>query len=88
MMGLLSAMDALLNLPMENLLEQIAVADEVKQALLNHEGNLGMLLDDTKNFMTGEWEQLEHQSESEDLAAAYGQSLCWVIEAMKDLHNV
>jgi c-di-GMP phosphodiesterase len=42
--GILSLMEALFASPMEKILEQIAVADEVATALLRHEGILGDLL--------------------------------------------
>jgi c-di-GMP phosphodiesterase len=42
--GIMSLMEALFASPMENILEQIAVSDEVAVALLRHEGLLGELL--------------------------------------------
>ncbi|WP_019140730.1 EAL and HDOD domain-containing protein [Noviherbaspirillum massiliense] len=42
--GIMSLMDALFGLPMENILEKISVADEVRQALLHRSGIYGDML--------------------------------------------
>ncbi len=42
--GIMSLMDALFGQPMENILEQISVADEVRQALLERSGTFGEIL--------------------------------------------
>jgi EAL and modified HD-GYP domain-containing signal transduction protein len=42
--GIMSLMDALFGQPMENILEQISVADEVRQALLGRSGTFGEIL--------------------------------------------
>lgn len=88
MLGILSGMDAMLNLPMEELVCQLALSGEIKEALLDQEGELGTLLEDVKSFMSGAWDNLERPSESSHLATAYDQSLEWVIDAMKELHSI
>jgi EAL and modified HD-GYP domain-containing signal transduction protein len=42
--GLLSVLDSLMDTPMEHLIENITLADEIKSALVSHTGNLGELL--------------------------------------------
>ena len=44
MAGIMSLLDALLGIPMEEVLEQINVGDEVNEALISHQGKLGHLL--------------------------------------------
>lgn len=44
MTGILSLLNTLLNMPMEEIVEEISLRDEVKQALLYREGQLGRLL--------------------------------------------
>lgn len=44
MTGLLSLIDVLLGTPMKEVVEQLNLADDVRQALLAHEGSLGLLL--------------------------------------------
>ncbi|MES2354481.1 MAG: EAL domain-containing protein [Pseudomonadota bacterium] len=70
MTGILSLVDALLEMPREEIFDEILVADEVKEALLHGTGKLGQLLRLT--------EKLEVDSEievDELLAAAPGLSL-------------
>lgn len=45
MAGIMSLLDVLLGIPMEEVLEQINVGDEVNEALISHQGTLGRLLD-------------------------------------------
>lgn len=44
MTGILSLLDALLGIPMKEILEDIPVVDEVHEALISHRGTLGSLL--------------------------------------------
>ncbi|NIV33942.1 MAG: diguanylate phosphodiesterase, partial [Anaerolineae bacterium] len=43
--GLFSALDALLDMTMEQVLENLPVSEQIQQALLHHEGLAGHLLD-------------------------------------------
>lgn len=44
LVGILSLMDAILSIPLEEVLKEVNVSDDIKRALLNNEGNLGRLL--------------------------------------------
>ena len=44
LVGILSLMDAILSIPLEEVLKEVNVSDDTKRALLNNEGNLGRLL--------------------------------------------
>ena len=48
--GLLSLMPAALGMPMTDILEQLAIAPQLRNALLQHEGDLGVLLELTDCF--------------------------------------
>lgn len=61
MTGLISVLDALFDISMENLLKESMFDDEVKSALIAHEGTLGQLL------------SLAIHSEKEDFAPVYEQ---------------
>lgn len=45
MAGMFSLLDALLGAPLPELLEELSLSTEIRQAILNHEGRLGVLLD-------------------------------------------
>lgn len=52
--GLLSAIEVLLSMPMDKILETMPLAKPIETALVNHEGLLGRLLDFTTNYITGQ----------------------------------
>jgi c-di-GMP-related signal transduction protein len=58
LMGLLSAMDALLDTPMTALLSEIPVADEIKDALLGKAGSFRDVYEIVSNYEAGTWEPL------------------------------
>lgn len=51
--GLLSAIEAILNMPMEDVVETVAVAAPIKSALVDHDGILGELLVFCTGYITG-----------------------------------
>jgi len=58
LMGLLSAMDAILDAPMSTVLAEIAVPDEIKEALRGHAGQFRDVYDIVSNYEAGTWEPL------------------------------
>lgn len=56
--GMLSILDAILNEPMNSLLEKISLSEELNAALLSHEGELGYTLSEVKYYERGNFEQL------------------------------
>lgn len=55
LIGMLSLLDALLDMPMPDVVEQLNLSDELRLALLEHEGELGELLALAKMSETGEY---------------------------------
>lgn len=51
--GLLSAIEVLLSLPMSEIVKTMPLAEPIEEALVNHEGLLGELLDMTIAYITG-----------------------------------
>ena len=51
--GLLSAIEVIVNAPMELVLESVAVAEPIKSALVDHDGVLGELLTFCVSYITG-----------------------------------
>ncbi len=76
--GLFSLLDAMLDLPMENLLDQMPLSMPIKLALLNREGALGALLDNVIRYERGEWDGLaQHDAVSIDYNSAYLAAVRW-----------
>ena len=57
MVGLLSSLDAIMDQPMDRLLEALPVTDEIKRALLAHEGQLGVVLRSVLAYERGLWDE-------------------------------
>lgn len=60
LMGMLSTLNSLIDAPMEEILEQIPLRQEVKDALLKHEGRCGMLYDLALCYERADWQNIDH----------------------------
>jgi EAL and modified HD-GYP domain-containing signal transduction protein len=85
MVGLFSLMDALLRVPMEQLLERVNLAEEVKTALLKREGPYAVWLQMAEAYEAGRWEEMSALAASVaispfDLPEIYLESLSWARE--------
>lgn len=75
MTGLLSMIDALLDQPLEELLEQLPLQAEIRQALLYQQGALGQLLALAIAYEQAKWCQVNQMGEALGIAApSIGQS--------------
>jgi EAL and modified HD-GYP domain-containing signal transduction protein len=80
--GLFSVADALLNVPMDEVLKSLPFTDEIQQALLRREGPKGELLAAVCAYERGEFPTLTPSSASSpSLAGAYRAALEWADEA-------
>lgn len=76
--GLLSVMDALLDMPMKDVIDNLRLSPEVVAALLNHEGDIGKTLNVVSEYEVGELEKtLALGLEPKDITTAYMNSLHW-----------
>ena len=83
LVGLFSAIDSLLNLPMEEALELVPVSNEVKDALTLRKGVIGMVLNCVLEYEQGNWEQVTcHTLEAETIRNAYLQAISWAGESL------
>jgi c-di-GMP-related signal transduction protein len=86
LLGLLSIMDAVLEVSMDSLLEQLPVDREAKAALLGKESSLRPLYQLMLAQESGEWEQSSQLAKKlklrdEDVAANWWQAMQWAQEA-------
>ncbi len=80
--GLFSLVDALLEQPLAPLLDDLPILPEIKQALLQHQGQLGQYLELAKAFEQADWQlqqQLSQQvlRQPQDLSPIYLQAVTW-----------
>ena len=84
--GLFSALDALMDMPMAELMAALPLAEEVSAALLHREGDLGRLLTTVLHYERGEWERIDcAQLEREDLTGIYLHATEWADETVNTL---
>ena len=58
LLGMFSTLNYLIDAPMEDILAEVPVADEIKNALLRHEGRCGMLYDLVLSYESADWEKI------------------------------
>ena len=84
--GLLSVLDALLDMDMEKVLDMLTMSGEINGALLDREGEGGAILDLVLRYEQGEWESLHHDKlDKETIKEAYLQAVSWATEACRIL---
>jgi EAL and modified HD-GYP domain-containing signal transduction protein len=78
LVGLLSSLDALMDRPLRDLLDQLPLAESVRGALLTQEGPLGEVLTMVLAYERGQWERVrEWPLAPEQVADAYLDALDW-----------
>ncbi|AFJ01797.1 putative signal transduction protein [Methylophaga frappieri] len=76
--GLFSTLDALLDKPMIDVVQDLPLAPELETALLNHDGPIGRALLDVLNYEQGRWQAVAQSPlPIECLARAYLDAIYW-----------
>jgi c-di-GMP phosphodiesterase len=84
--GLLSVADALLDVPLETIVEELPLADDVSAALLRRDGPAGSILDAVVSYEQGEFDAASLQSHSRGIATSYRDALGWAVETVSALN--
>lgn len=77
LVGLLSRMDVLLGLPMEQVLERLPVSDEVRAALLDGTGPHAVVLMLADAYENADWTLVDRLSSDEALPSMYAEAVSW-----------
>jgi c-di-GMP phosphodiesterase len=84
--GLLSILDAIMDLPMAKVLENLPLTDDLNQALLDHKGQMGTLLAGVIAYEAGEWGEVEAiNSKPGTLRDAYLTAIAWASDISRNL---
>lgn len=59
LMGMFSTLGRLMQTPIEEVLEQLPIGDEIKAALISHEGRAGMLYDTVIAYENADWKKMK-----------------------------
>lgn len=89
MVGMVSLLDLLLEVRIETILEQIALDDVVKEAILKKRGPLGNVLQAVVCFENGDWNGVKRSRIPQMLfKPAYRHSINWTENAMQAIHEM
>ncbi|HXS05126.1 MAG TPA: HDOD domain-containing protein [Rhodanobacter sp.] len=83
--GLLSRLDVLMDIAMRDLMRQVPLSFEVKQALLHRSGPLGELLTEVEHYESGRFDHLNWFVEPNLYEVAYRHSVIWARRAQQAL---
>ena len=89
--GLLSTLDAFLDVPMESLLTNISLSPELTAALLEYAGDEGAVLNIVEHYERGQWELIDwqylaqHSITPGQLSQIYLDALTWVSDTMDNM---
>jgi len=82
LIGLLSIVDALMDLSMEDVIQKLSLSEELVVGLLRSEGVLGEVLQTVKLYETGAWDEMRTacgKLDPEAICRAYIESIRWSI---------
>lgn len=83
MAGIISGVNALLDIELEDVLEQIPLTQEMKIAIARGEGQMGEVLHNSILFGQGNWKDLSENIDSGVYDDAYRESLHWATESIR-----
>ena len=79
--GLFSALDALIDKPLAEILDKLPLSPELSDALIHHSGIAGQALNDVLNYEKGNWNELNNSPvPTETLSQAYLDAINWAKE--------
>jgi EAL and modified HD-GYP domain-containing signal transduction protein len=83
--GLLSVADALLEVPLETIVEELPLAEDVAGALLRRDGPAGAILNAVVSYEQGEFDASSLQSHGRGIASSYRDALGWAVQTVSSL---
>jgi len=85
--GLLSMLDVLMEQPMEDILADLPLIEELKEALLNKSGSIGQVLNCVLAYENGQWDQVGLPGlRQAQIREAYLQSIAWTVEISRKIN--
>lgn len=85
--GLLSQLDAMMDMEMNELLDQVPLNNEIKEAILNQSNKMGEILHEAETYERGEWDQLNELLAKPYYEVAYRHSLQWADQVLESLQD-
>ena len=88
MTGMMSNLHLLLDIDRETMLEQVPLGDDIKDAILLNEGDMGEVLEIVDYYEAGDWDLLPSDFDANLYENSYRKALDWSKEAMQALNEV
>lgn len=85
--GMMSGVNALLDIELEDLLDQTPLSSEIKAAISTGNGVMGKILQNTINFGNGNWRELSHDIDNVVYDNAYRESLNWATTSISAVNQ-
>lgn len=85
--GLLSTMDAMLSMPLDDVLGQLPLSDEVKTAIIQREGEYGETLASAQAIEENQWDKAKTRLSVDELYEIYLESSESAFRSMADLED-
>ncbi|WP_027856519.1 EAL and HDOD domain-containing protein [Marinobacterium jannaschii] len=82
MAGMMSGLHAILDIEQTAMLQEVPIADDIRQAILGFEGDIGQVLQNTINYENGDWDKLPASFDATLYENSYRAGLAWAQEAM------
>lgn len=87
MIGIFAGLEALLDTPKDEILEQVFLSEDIELAIREGAGPYGKLLTTVDSFILGEWGSLPTHYDPALLNQAYQHSLGWVRDTMERISS-
>jgi c-di-GMP phosphodiesterase len=85
--GLLSQLDILMEIPMDDLMNQVPLNQEIKDALLNRDGSIGEILTEAEHYEKGQFLELSGIVEKHFYEVVYRHSTEWAKKIMAAMNH-
>jgi len=83
--GLFSVLDALMDQPMEDVLNALPLSQEINDALLRREGNLGVVLQCVLDYERGNWDAVQRiDLQQAEITQTYLEAIAWATQVSKE----
>lgn len=85
LMGLFSVLDIILNRPMEEALDKVNVSKDIREALLNHQGEFADIYEFMTAYENADWQEVSRMQilkniDNNAVFKAYIEAVCWYKE--------
>jgi EAL and modified HD-GYP domain-containing signal transduction protein len=88
LIGLLSIVDALMDLPMEEVIDKLSLSNELVDGLLHQKGLLGEVLKTIQLYEIGEWENMNRFGIDPDtICESYIESIRWSVTILNSVQS-